>query len=102
MVIVINSVIDGFSWVDLVWLVASTPITGVQLQPTVWLYFLITTVQNGKWKMKQLIMFEEIVMVMIREETTHALEVQCEGANISVMVDSNCTRLVIKMVIKSD
>ena len=52
--------------------------------------------------MKQLIMFEEIVMVMIREETTHALEVQCEGANISVMVDSNCTRLVIKMVIKSD
>ena len=24
MVIVINSVIDGFSWVDLVWLVAST------------------------------------------------------------------------------
>ena len=28
MVIVINSVIDGFGWVDLVWLVAST----VQLQ----------------------------------------------------------------------
>ena len=43
--------------------------------------------------MKQLITFEEIVMVMIREETTHALEVQCEGANISVKVDSNCTRL---------
>ena len=50
MVIVINSVIGGFSWVDLVWLAAST----VQLQ----VFFQITancpitTVKNDQWKMK--------------------------------------------------
>ena len=42
MVIVLNSVIGGSSWVDIVWLAAST----VRLQPTVWLHCPITSVQN--------------------------------------------------------
>ena len=57
MVLVVNSVIGGFSWVDLVWLAVLT----VRIQVfdynnwlitlsdyTFWLHFLITTVQNDK------------------------------------------------------
>ena len=57
MVIVINSVIGGFSWVDLVWLAASPARLQVsdysqqsdytvRLQPTVRLHCPITTVQS--------------------------------------------------------
>ena len=45
MVIVINSGIGGFSWVDQVWL--------IRLQPIVCLHCPITTLQNDIWKIKQ-------------------------------------------------
>ena len=53
MVIVINAVIGGFSWVDLLWLAVST----VQLR--VFDYsqlsnYTVTTVQNEWWKIEQL------------------------------------------------
>ena len=64
MVIVINSVIGGLSWVDLLWLAASTDYT-VRLQ----LYRMI--VENEAADV--LIAFEEIVMVMINTGMTHTL-----------------------------
>ena len=69
MVIVINSVIGGFSWPDLVWLAAST----VRLQVsdysqlsdyTVRLQLYIMTSQNEAANAP--ITFEEIVVVMIK------------------------------------
>ena len=63
MVIVINSVIGGFSWVDLVWLAAST----VQLHVSD--YSQLSDYNCKEWSMKNEaadapITFEEIVMVM--------------------------------------
>ena len=64
MVIVINSVIGGLSWVDLLWLAASTDYT-VRLQ----LYRMIVENEAAD----ALIAFEEIVMVMINTGMTHTL-----------------------------
>ena len=62
MVIVINSVIGGLSWVDLLWLAA---ITLSDYNCTEWL------VENEAADV--LIAFEEIVMVMINTGMTHTL-----------------------------
>ena len=66
MVIVINSVIGGFSWVDLVWLAAST----VRLQVSN--YSQLCDYNCTEWLVKNgaadaPITFEEIVMVMITD-----------------------------------
>ena len=68
MVIVINSVISGFSWVDLVWLAASTvqfQVSNYKLRPIT-----LSDYNCTKWLVKYNvadapITFWEIVMVMI-------------------------------------
>ena len=64
MVIVINSVIGGFSWVDLVWLAAST----VQLQVSD--YSQLSDYNWKEWSVKNEapITIEEFVMIMIIKE----------------------------------
>ena len=64
MVIVINSVIGGFSWVDLVWLAASA----VQLQVSD--YSQLSDYNCKEWSVKNEapITIEEFVMIMIIKE----------------------------------
>ena len=84
MVIVINSVIGGFGWADLVWLATSTVRLRVSdysklSDYTVWSYSTEWLVKNNAANAP--ITFEEIVMIMIRikrlycntSETTYLL-----------------------------
>ena len=70
MVVVFNSVIGGFSWVDLVWLATST----VPLQVSD--YSQLSDYSSTEWLMKNNaanapITFEEILMVMITGKTMY-------------------------------
>ena len=74
MVIVIDSVIGGFSWVDLVWLAAST----VRLQVSN--YSQLSDYNCIEWLVKNgaadaPITFEEIVMVMITDVISYLVRV---------------------------
>ena len=68
MVKAINSVIGGFSWVDLVWLAAST----VRLQ----LYRMISENEAAD----EPIIFEEIIMVMISRVIMQIVSLKLSGS----------------------
>ena len=70
MVVVFNSVIGGFSWVDLVWLATSTVLLQVSD------YSQLSDYSSTEWLVKNNaanapITFEEILMVMITGKTMY-------------------------------
>ena len=74
LVIVINSVIGGFSWVDLVWLAASTVWLQVFDYSQLSNYTVLSDYNCAEWLVEYKaadapITFEEIVMVMINTLT---------------------------------
>ena len=78
MVIVINSVIGGLVWEDLVWLATST----IRLQVSD--YRQLSNYSSTEWLVKNkvanaLIRFEDIVIVMISTEIDHRRYQNMEG-----------------------
>ena len=73
-IIVINSVIGGFSWVDLVWLAASTAWLQVSNHSQLSNYTVLSDYNRAEWLVEYKaadapITFEEIVMAMINTLT---------------------------------
>ena len=102
MVIVINSVIGGFSWVDLVWLAASTvrlQVFDYRCSITANCPITLSDYNCAEWLVKNEaadapITFEEIVMVMIKQEiammyTKSHLKVWLISLDFLVLLRSN-------------